>query len=183
MSCIWNLGLAAVLVWLGRHRQIRPPGLFALYVAGYSGFRIFEELLRTDPAHHVLGLRLNFFVATVLCLTGLVWFARTQRSGNSRRRLSRGGPAALGVGLLVMTASGCTHAAAPRHAPAGRSPRPRSLRRDLNPGELPGAGDGGEAEAASLLRHGQELHAVVLPRGTRLRESGLRSSRRRYRPA
>ena len=32
---IWNLALAAFLVWLGHHRRIRPPGLFALYVAGY----------------------------------------------------------------------------------------------------------------------------------------------------
>ena len=29
---IWNLALAAFLVWLGHHRKIRPPGLFALYV-------------------------------------------------------------------------------------------------------------------------------------------------------
>ena len=28
----------AFLVWLGHHRKIRPPGLFALYVAGYSAF-------------------------------------------------------------------------------------------------------------------------------------------------
>src|SRR5439155_7808101 len=76
----WNLALAGALVGLGRRRQIRAPGLFALYVAGYSAFRIFEELLRTDPAHHILGLRLNFFVATLLCLTGLIWFAHTQRA-------------------------------------------------------------------------------------------------------
>jgi hypothetical protein len=25
-----------------------------------------EELLRTDPAHHILGMRLNFFVAAGL---------------------------------------------------------------------------------------------------------------------
>jgi hypothetical protein len=36
----WNLALAAALVWLGRRRRIRPPGLFALYVAGYWAFRI-----------------------------------------------------------------------------------------------------------------------------------------------
>ena len=76
---VWNLALAAFLVWLGRRRDIRAPGLFALYVAGYSAFRIFEELLRVDPAHHVLGLRLNLFVAIALTLTGLVWFWRAQR--------------------------------------------------------------------------------------------------------
>jgi prolipoprotein diacylglyceryltransferase len=57
---IWNLLLAGALVWLGRHRRIRAPGLFALYVAGYSFARIGEELLRVDPAHHIFGLRLNF---------------------------------------------------------------------------------------------------------------------------
>src|SRR3954447_1075121 len=76
---IWNLALAAFLVWLGRRRAIRAPGLFALYVAGYSAFRIFEELLRVDPAKHVLGLRLNFFIAAVLTVVGLTWFVRTQR--------------------------------------------------------------------------------------------------------
>jgi prolipoprotein diacylglyceryl transferase len=76
---IWNLALAGVLVWLGHHRRVRPPGLFALYVAGYSAFRIVEELLRVDPAKHVLGLRLNFFVAMVLTAAGLAWFASTMR--------------------------------------------------------------------------------------------------------
>jgi prolipoprotein diacylglyceryl transferase len=80
---IWNLSLAAILVWLGRTGRVRPPGLFALYVAGYSAFRIFEELLRVDPAHHVLGLRLNFFIAAVLTILALVWFAGTQRATRS----------------------------------------------------------------------------------------------------
>lgn len=77
---IWNLLLAGALVWLGNHRKIRPPGLFALYVAGYSLARIGEELLRVDPAHHIFGLRLNFYVATILCLTGIAWFVRIQRA-------------------------------------------------------------------------------------------------------
>jgi prolipoprotein diacylglyceryltransferase len=40
---IFDLASAAALIWLGHHRRIRPPGLFALYVTGYSAFRIFEE--------------------------------------------------------------------------------------------------------------------------------------------
>ena len=75
---IWNLALAVALVWLGRRRAVRAPGLFALYVAGYSGFRIFEELLRVDPAHHIFGLRLNLYVAGTLTAAGLAWFARIQ---------------------------------------------------------------------------------------------------------
>ena len=76
---IWNLALAAFLVWLGHHRKIRPPGLFALYVAGYSAFRIFEETLRIDPSHYLFGLRLNLYVASILTLVGAAWFRHTQR--------------------------------------------------------------------------------------------------------
>jgi prolipoprotein diacylglyceryl transferase len=76
---IFDLALAAALVWLGHHRNIRPPGLFALYVAGYSGFRIFEESVRVDSSEHFLGLRLNFFVACFMTLVGLTWFVIIQR--------------------------------------------------------------------------------------------------------
>jgi prolipoprotein diacylglyceryl transferase len=77
---IFDLAWAAVLVWLGHHRRIRPWGLFALYVAGYSAFRIYEELLRIDSSEHFLGLRLNFYVATVMTLVGIAWFIRSQFS-------------------------------------------------------------------------------------------------------
>ena len=65
---LWNVGLAGVLIWLTPRLRARPGTLFALYVAGYSLGRIFEELLRVDPAHHYLGLRLNFYVAATLLL-------------------------------------------------------------------------------------------------------------------
>jgi prolipoprotein diacylglyceryltransferase len=66
-------------VWLGHHRRIRPPGLFALYVAGYCAFRIVDELLRVDPAAHLFGVRWNLLLACAGTLIGLAWFAHTQR--------------------------------------------------------------------------------------------------------
>jgi prolipoprotein diacylglyceryl transferase len=78
----WNLLLAATLVWLGRHRTIRPPGLFALYVAGYCAFRIVDELLRVDRAAHVLGLRWNLLLSIAGTVIGLTWFAFTQQRSN-----------------------------------------------------------------------------------------------------
>jgi prolipoprotein diacylglyceryl transferase len=75
---VWDLTLAAVLVWLGRRFRIRPPGIFALYVAGYSFFRMWIELLRIDEAHHILGMRLNFWVALLVFLAGSTWFAWSQ---------------------------------------------------------------------------------------------------------
>ncbi|HEV7942953.1 MAG TPA: prolipoprotein diacylglyceryl transferase [Solirubrobacteraceae bacterium] len=95
---IWNLLLAVALVKLGKRARIKPPGLFALYVAGYSGFRIFEETIRIDYSKYILGLRLNFFVALVLCLAGLLWFVAIQlgwswsRRGGGRKALSSAQP-------------------------------------------------------------------------------------------
>jgi len=76
---IWDLALAAFLVWLGHHAKIKPWGLFALYVAGYSAFRIFEESVRIDSSVYILGLRLNLYIAVILTVTGLVWFVLAQR--------------------------------------------------------------------------------------------------------
>jgi prolipoprotein diacylglyceryltransferase len=50
-------------------------------VAGYSGYRIFEETIRIDSSAYFLGLRLNFFVAIVMTVAGLAWFAIAQRRG------------------------------------------------------------------------------------------------------
>jgi prolipoprotein diacylglyceryl transferase len=76
---IFDLALAAALVWLGHHRDIKPPGLLALYVAGYSGYRIFEETIRIDSSAYFLGLRLNMYVAIIMTITGITWFVFTQR--------------------------------------------------------------------------------------------------------
>jgi prolipoprotein diacylglyceryl transferase len=97
---IWDVALAAFLVWLGHHRRIFAPGLFALYVAGYSAFRIFEELLRVDSSQHFLGLRLNMYVACALTLAGLSWFAVVQRLGRRKEAAGLWAPelAASGAG-------------------------------------------------------------------------------------
>ena len=76
---IWDLAFAAFLVWLGHHKKIKPWGLFALYVAGYSAFRIFEEAVRIDSSKYFFGLRLNMYVAIIGTLAGLIWFVIAQR--------------------------------------------------------------------------------------------------------
>jgi prolipoprotein diacylglyceryl transferase len=91
---IFDLLLAAALVWLGHHRNIKPPGLFALYVAGYSAYRIFEETIRIDSSAHFLGLRLNMYIAIALTLIGSGWFAWTQLKGRHSADERAGGPAA-----------------------------------------------------------------------------------------
>lgn len=96
---LFDLALAALLVWVGGRFRIRPPGLFALYVSGYCVGRMLEEQLRVDPSHHVLGQRLNFWVAlgVFLCATAFfAWWQFVREEGAFpavRRREAPRGPA------------------------------------------------------------------------------------------
>jgi prolipoprotein diacylglyceryl transferase len=87
---LWNLLGVAVLLVLDRRLRIRPPGLFALYVAWYTFGRTFEELLRIDLSHEILGQRLNFWVSAiifVLAVAAFIWSQRRSvRPPSARRR-------------------------------------------------------------------------------------------------
>jgi len=83
----------AILLWVDRRFNIRRPALFALYVSYYCFGRFFEELLRVDPAHEFLGLRLNAWVSIVVFVLStafFIWwqFISTPSSGD-RPRASR----------------------------------------------------------------------------------------------
>ncbi|MFF3436935.1 prolipoprotein diacylglyceryl transferase [Streptosporangium sp. NPDC002721] len=77
---IWDLGLALVLIWLGRKFVLRHGRLFALYVAGYTVGRFWIEGLRVDTAHHILGLRLNQWTSIILFIGAMAyfWYARNK---------------------------------------------------------------------------------------------------------
>ena len=47
---------------------------FALYVALYTFGRFFFELMRSDPATKVFGVRFNALLSAVLCITATAWF-------------------------------------------------------------------------------------------------------------
>ena len=83
---LWDLGGVAVLLWIGSRFRIRPPALFALYVAWYTFGRTFEELLRVDPSHHFLGERINFWVSLLVFLAAAVCFVwlQARRAGEAR---------------------------------------------------------------------------------------------------
>jgi prolipoprotein diacylglyceryl transferase len=117
---IWNLSLAAFLIWLGNHRRIKPPGLMALYVAGYSAFRIFEETLRIDYSVHVLGMRLNFWIAGLACLAGLAWFVWIQKRGKTEP-LPLDGPRADARQFVRRKSSGYRKPPEPRYGKKTRS--------------------------------------------------------------
>ena len=92
---LWDFLAAALLVFvIERRLRPRPPGLFALYIAIYSFGRFWVELVRIDPANHILGLRVNTWVSGIACIAGVVWFVLIQRRGRdpgqaSGRRFGR----------------------------------------------------------------------------------------------
>jgi prolipoprotein diacylglyceryl transferase len=95
---LWNLLGVAVLLYVARRLTLRPPSLFALYVAWYTFGRFFEELLRIDPSKHFLGLRLNAWVSAVLFVLAVAFFLWHQRRAPGRgvrepRRDAPKGPA------------------------------------------------------------------------------------------
>ena len=123
---IWNLSLAGFLIWLGNHRKIKPPGLLALYVAGYAGYRIFEETIRIDYSVHILGMRLNFWIATLVCLAGFAWFVWIQKRGKTEP-LPLDGPKADARQFLPNKPSGpYRKPQAPVYGKSGARPAPRS---------------------------------------------------------
>jgi phosphatidylglycerol---prolipoprotein diacylglyceryl transferase len=91
---------AGMLIFIGWRFRIRPPALFALYVSYYCFGRFFEELIRIDPAHHFLGLRINALVSIVVFVisTGFfIWWQFIRRESApgdvGRRREVPTGPA------------------------------------------------------------------------------------------
>ncbi|MDQ6715588.1 MAG: prolipoprotein diacylglyceryl transferase [Actinomycetota bacterium] len=76
---IFCLLLALVLVRLDRRLELRRGQVFALYIAGYPVGRGVIELMRTDDANTIFGLRVNSWVSMLVFLLGValfVWFGR-----------------------------------------------------------------------------------------------------------
>ncbi|MBW0102996.1 prolipoprotein diacylglyceryl transferase [Pseudonocardia sp. KRD291] len=77
---LWNLVVAAVVVWADRRFRLGHGRVFALYVAGYTLGRFFIELMRTDPATRVFGdIRINVVVSVVMFVAALAYVLVAKR--------------------------------------------------------------------------------------------------------
>ena len=67
-ECLWDLGVAGLVIWADRRFRLGHGRAFALYVAAYCAGRGWIEYLRIDPveADDVFGLRLNVWTSIVL---------------------------------------------------------------------------------------------------------------------
>jgi prolipoprotein diacylglyceryl transferase len=88
---LWNLAAAAFVIWADRRFRLGHGRAFALYAASYCLGRLGVELLRTDPAVHFFGVRLNVFTAIIVGVAALAYFVVMR--GRPREVIDRG-PAA-----------------------------------------------------------------------------------------
>ena len=70
---VWNVLVCVAIVVLDRRFRMGRGRVFALYVAGYTFGRFFIEMMRTDEATHVLGVRINVFTAAVVFLLAVAY--------------------------------------------------------------------------------------------------------------
>jgi len=78
---IWNLGVALLIIWADKKFRLGHGRVFALYVAGYTAGRFWIELMRTDTANHILGLRVNVWTSILLFVAAIVYFVLAAKRG------------------------------------------------------------------------------------------------------
>ena len=71
---LWDLGVAAVVVWAHRRFRLAGGRAFALYVGLYTVGRAWIEYLRVDHANHLFGLRLNDWTCLIVFSGAVVFF-------------------------------------------------------------------------------------------------------------
>ncbi len=72
---LWCVVVGLLLLYVDRRFALGAGSVFSLYVAGYTAGRFAFELMRSDYANLILGLRVNTWVAGLIFLAGAVAFA------------------------------------------------------------------------------------------------------------
>ena len=80
-EALWNLGVAAVVIWADRRWQLGRGRAFALYLGLYAVGRSWIEALRIDDAQTFFGLRLNDYVAFAVILGATTFLVRRRGQG------------------------------------------------------------------------------------------------------
>ncbi|TDC94655.1 prolipoprotein diacylglyceryl transferase [Saccharopolyspora aridisoli] len=70
---LWNVGVFLLVLWADRKFRMGHGRVFALYVAGYTAGRVWIEMMRSDEATHILGIRINVFTSVVVLLGAVIY--------------------------------------------------------------------------------------------------------------
>jgi len=90
---LWCVVIAVILVWADRRFELGHFRVFLLYGALYTAGRFWFELLRIDDANHILGLRVNTWVSSIVfaaAVAGFIWSARHHPGRETPEELVRG---------------------------------------------------------------------------------------------
>jgi prolipoprotein diacylglyceryl transferase len=100
---LWNLAAAGFVIWADRRFRLGHGRAFALYALSYCVGRLWVELLRTDPANHFFGIRLNVFTAVLVGLGAAFYLVHMR--GRPREVITRGAEGA-GEDAVAVPAAG-----------------------------------------------------------------------------
>jgi prolipoprotein diacylglyceryl transferase len=78
---IWNVLVAVLVVWVDRRYRLGHGRAFSVYVMGYTLGRTWIELMRTDDATHVAGVRINVWVSILVFILAAVYFVMAKSRG------------------------------------------------------------------------------------------------------
>ncbi|ALG12789.1 prolipoprotein diacylglyceryl transferase [Kibdelosporangium phytohabitans] len=78
---LWNLAVALLVVYVDKKMRLGHGRAFALYVAGYTLGRTWIELMRTDDATLVFGVRVNVWVSILVFIGAVVYFIMGRSKG------------------------------------------------------------------------------------------------------
>lgn len=85
---LWNLALAGSLIWVSKKGLLKAGQILPLWIMGYGLGRFLIELMRTDEATEILGLRVNTWMSGIAVVGGLIWFLILGRSSNKADGMS-----------------------------------------------------------------------------------------------
>ncbi|MCP3797675.1 prolipoprotein diacylglyceryl transferase [Allokutzneria sp. A3M-2-11 16] len=78
---LWNLGVAALIVWADRRFRLGHGRVFALYVAGYTSGRFWIEIMREDHATLIAGIRINVFTSVIVFVGAVIYLVLAKKRG------------------------------------------------------------------------------------------------------
>ncbi|WDZ84298.1 prolipoprotein diacylglyceryl transferase [Micromonospora cathayae] len=77
-EALWNVGVALLVFAVDRRFRLGRGRAFALYVMGYTAGRFWIELMRTDDATQILGVRINVWTSVLVFLGALAYFLQAR---------------------------------------------------------------------------------------------------------